>query len=138
MSRILAIKQVTAKSGKPFVLVTTADRDHWVAYGMWNSRGLSANLESYVGGEFTADYFLKGEKLLNDDLAQDDNVILRDFVATMNSEVLAGAVARENAERASKASDAAAIFRRRRNEATAKAAADAAVIKAPVADPAEA
>lgn len=130
---IIAIKSVVSKNGKPFILVTTADRDHWVAYGMWTSRGLSANLEAYVGGSFEGDYFQAGETLLNGDEAQDSNIILRDFVATQNPTVLAGAIAMENQLKATKLNDAAAIFRRRRTEAAAKATAD--VAPAPVADP---
>lgn len=121
--RILAIKAVKTKLGKPNVLISTAEKDHWVAYGMWTSHGNSENLEAYVGGEFTGDYFKKGETLLNGNVAENDDVILRDFSASMNPAVLAGAIAMENREKAQSLTDAALLFRRKRIEAQAAAAA---------------
>lgn len=128
METILAIKATKTKLGKPVIIVETASKTHWVAYGMWTAHGNSENLEAYVGGNFAGDYFKKGDELLNGDVAQDDDVILRDFSATMNPAVLAGAIAAENAAKARGFNDAAAIFRKRRNDLLAEKAAKDAVL----------
>lgn len=131
MSKILAIKSVLTKAGKPNVLVTTAERDHWVPFGMWNAAGNSANFESYIGGNIDADYFAEGEELISGDVAQADNMILRTFSASKNPRVLAEMDAIESAKKAEVLNEAALLFRRRRVEALAKkAAADAAAAKA--------
>lgn len=120
MAKILAIKSVFTKAGKPNVLVSTAEKDHWVPFGQWKSKGASMNFDAYVGGQIETDYFKKDDELLNGQLCTADNTILRDFSVSMNPLVAAYAVAAETATRASELSDAAAIFRRRRLEAQAK------------------
>jgi len=116
MAKILAIKSVFTKAGKPNVLVSTAEKDIWVPYGQWQSKGASDNFDGYVGGNIEVDFFAKGDILLNGQECTQDGIILRDFAVSMNPAVVAYAVAAETAQRASKLSDAAAIFRRRRLE----------------------
>lgn len=116
MSKILAIKHVATKAGKPNVLVSTAAQDVWVPFGQWQSKGASAILDGYVGGSIETDFYAKGELLLNGQECTQDGIILRDFSVSMNPQVAAYAAAAEAMSRSAAASDAAAIFRRRRLE----------------------
>lgn len=130
MSKILAIKAIKTKLGKPVILVTTAEKDHWCAYGMWTAKGNSEALDAYVGGEFSGDYYQEGEVLLSGDPVTQSDIILRDFSASMNPEVTARVAALGIAAKAESMNDAALLFRRRRTEklaADAKAAAAAAI-----------
>lgn len=142
MSKILAIKSVVTKvtaagGGKPNVLVTASDRvaPHWVPFGMWTAAGNDTNFEAYLGGEFDADYFQKGEELISGDIANDDNIILRSFSASMNPVVLAHMSIINSTAKADALNGAALLFRARREEAqakakAAKAAADAIAVEA--------
>lgn len=125
MSKIIAIKSVKTKAGKPNVLVSTAEKDHWCPYGSWIAKGASEALDAYVGGDFQADYFQEGELLLSGDAVTASDVILRDFVVTMNPMVVAGIAAIGVQQKGAEMQQAAAIFRRRRTDALAKATADA-------------
>ena len=88
MARILAIKSVKSKSGKPFVLLTTSNGDVWIPYGQWSASN-SVNLQSYVGGEIAVMYFKKGDTLLSGTICEVDNVIVDSFIASQNPRVLA-------------------------------------------------
>ena len=93
MSKIIAIKHVTTKAGKPNVLVTTAERDHWVSLGQWTNKAGKANIQNFVGGDFDANYFQVGDILLNGSACTESDIILDDFTVSMNEEVLARAEA---------------------------------------------
>lgn len=130
MSKILAIKSATTKAGRPVVIVETAERTVWVPFGMWTNTGADTNFEAYIGGNIDADYFLKGEELISGDVANDDNIILRSVSVSMNSEVLAHMASINANKKAESLNSAALLFRRKRDEATAKAKADKAAADA--------
>lgn len=136
MSKILSIKPITTKVGKPLILVTTvADGDVYVPYGSWVSgKKYSEVLDSYVGGEFHADFYAEGEELLDGTKfeARNGTRILRDFTAAMNP-VVAALLAHQSLKAQSDSMlEAAAMFRNRRNAAiTAKAAATPAGVVSP-------
>lgn len=112
--KILAIKHQSTKAGKPMIIISTADRDVWVTPKQFTSKGGSASLDSYVGGNIDVDYYAKGDALLNGQQCIDDNVILRDFVISANPAVLANALAIESAMRMQNAVDSSALFARNR------------------------
>lgn len=110
---IFGIKAASTKAGKPVVIVTTPEKPQgiFLAFGQWTNKGLSLNLEAYLGGVIEVVYFQKGEELLNGDITTDSDVIVKDFMVQMNATVLAGAVAAENASKMQSFSDAASAFR---------------------------
>jgi len=122
MQTILSLKFQNSKLGKPLVIVTTPDRPHFLSVGQWVNKGYSMNLEAYVGGQIEVDYFQKGEELLNGDVAQDSDVITRDFIVKMDAEVLGKAIAAESATKAQGFADAARLFARNAAEARKKKA----------------
>ncbi len=145
MSKILAVKPITTKAGKPVVLVTTFDgseiKDHWCPFGSWKAKNLSTTaFDAYVGGEFQADYFQEGEILLSGDPVTQSDIILRDFTASMNTAVSASIAALEAKTKSESMSEAAAMFRARRvaNLAAAQKPAETPVPVAAVAGPVEA
>lgn len=122
MSKILSLKHVTTGEGRPMIIVSTVDRDHWVTFNQWTkSKGYSAILDPYVGGQFEADYFKAGDELISGDIVDTDDIIIRDFVATMNPVIVAHLVHVEAQAAAAQRSDAATLFQRRRSEETAEA-----------------
>ena len=122
MSKILAAKHVTTKENRPMVIISTAERDHWVTFNQWTKgKGLSAILDPYIGGQFEADYFKAGDQLLSGDIVDTDDIILRDFTATMNAVVTANLVYVEQAALAAQRSDSATLFARKRAEETPEA-----------------
>lgn len=142
MSKILAIKSVTTKAGRPVVLVSTVERDHWVPFGMWHAAGNDVNFEAYVGGSFDSSYFKKGDTLISGDVAQDDDIILERFSASMNPEVLAHMAAITSNKKGEGLLEAAAMFRKKAaaDREAKKLAAEEAAKKAagPVVSPAQA
>lgn len=133
MSKILAIKPVTSKDGRPFVLVTTADRDIWITRKQWKGHGNTEVFDAYVGGSISTDYYQKGDLLLDGvTVCDESDRILRDFSAAMNVTVTASIAAQVIANQSAEAEEMANMFAKRRaaetpeqKEARLKAAADA-------------
>lgn len=122
MSKILSLKAVTTKAGKPTIIVITDDgKTNWVPYGSWVGHGYSETLDAYVGGEFHADYFQEGDTLLSGDAVTKSDIILRDFTAAMAPEVTAHIASIAARERADGFKAAAAMFRIKRDAALAAA-----------------
>ena len=120
--KILAIKFVTTKSGNKKILITTATGDVWVTIGQWKSAGASSNLDMYVGGTCTANYFAKGELLFDGETeCTQDNTILHSVFVSGNPQVLAEAKVVEDRASMQDASDMSALFARKRVEAKALA-----------------
>jgi len=88
MARIIALKRVTTKAGKPNVLVSTGKADTWVPWGQWANK-CSKNIDSYIGGDFEPIFYAKGEELLNGDTCTQAGLIVKDFVASMNPTIAA-------------------------------------------------
>lgn len=121
MSRIMSIKStVTKATGAVKILVSTPEREHWVPYGQWIN-ACKAPLDSYVGGDFVGFYFKEGDTMLNGSLCSKSDIILEDFVASPDKEVLALAHARQSKEAENTASELNALYQRKRKEAQAKA-----------------
>ena len=113
--------------GKMQVLVTTEVRQHWLSLALWNSKGLSNNLEAFKFGSINVDYFQAGDKMLDGTIYEvrprtladgtkvdGTDFIVRDFNATQNVEVIAMAIAAENERVAKKNALANALFMRNR------------------------
>lgn len=144
MSKILAVKPITTKASRPMVIVTTLERDHFVTRAQWDGHKLSPAFDAYVGGSFHSDYFQKGDLLLSGDVVEDDNIILRDFSASMNPTVVAAIAGMLINQENSEAKEAAIMFARKRAAETpeqtaarreAAAAARAARVAVAPADP---
>ncbi len=115
---ILAIKHATSKAGKPFILVTTASKDIWLTPKQFTSKGASAALDSYVGGNIEADYYKEGELLLDGiTKCSKDDILLKDFYISANPAVLANAFAIESSMKMQQANDMGALFARKKAEA---------------------
>lgn len=146
MSKILAVKPITTKAGRPMVLVQTVDRPlgHFVTRAQWDGHKLSPAFDAYVGGQFLSDYFQKGDLLLSGDVVEDDNIILRDFSASMNPIVVAQIAGMLINQETAQASEATALFAAKRaaetpeqTAARRKAVADARVARVAAAKPAD-
>ncbi len=119
---ILAIKHVTSKVGRPLILVTTAAKDFWLTPKQWNSKGASAALDSYVGGNIDVDYYKEGDTLINGtDKCTKDETLVKDFYVSANSAVLANAFALESSAKMQKSMDMGALFARKKAESAPKA-----------------
>lgn len=140
MSKILAVKPITTKAGRPMVIVSTIDRDHFVSRSQWEGHKLNVVFDAYVGGNLETDYYAKGDLLLDGvTVVEDDNIILRDFSASMNPEVTAKIASETLNKEAEVAREASAMFARKRaaetpeqaaeRRAAAKAARDAKALK---------
>ncbi len=114
MSKILAIKPVVTKAGKPMILIQTAASDLWLSPKQMQSKGCSVSLDSYVGGDIEADYYKMGDKLIDGTLCTTDNKLLKDFVISANPAVLANALAIESRMKFESMLDAGALFARNR------------------------
>ena len=121
--KILAIKRVITKVGKPSILVQTATGNHWPTPGQWKSTGASQTLDNYVGGDIDVEYFKEGELLFDGETTcTKDDTILKSVYATPNPKVLAEALAIESAKVAEDFMDRSALFTQARIAAKAKAA----------------
>lgn len=119
MSKILAVKPITTKAGRPMVIVSTIEKDHFVSRSQWSGHALSDVFDAYVGGEFDSDYYQKGDLLLDGvTVVEDSNVILRDFSASMNPVVTATIAATLIAQQSNQAKEQSALFARKRAEET--------------------
>jgi hypothetical protein len=117
MAKILGLKLQNRKSdGRPMIIVQANDRvaPHWVSFAQWLGHGYSEVLDAYVGGEFHPDYFKKGDELLSGDIVDVDDIILRDFVASMSENVTAKLALGALQVKTEAAKDAAELFRMRR------------------------
>jgi hypothetical protein len=117
MAKILAIKPVVTKAGRPSVLIQTATADIWVSHKQYQSKGCSNTFENYVGGDIEADYYKTGEPLFDGTPCTKDDTIVRDFSMSANSMVLASALAIESRLKAEEFSDKSALFARGRQAA---------------------
>lgn len=88
MAKILDIKSVTTKAGAPRVIVTTAKTDIWIPSGQWLNK-CPYPLESYKGGDIQEAYYQQGEIMTNGDECTASDKVLKDFIASVNTEVLA-------------------------------------------------
>lgn len=121
MAKILEVKTIKTKLGAVRVLVTTPEKDVWVPFGQWMNK-CKAPLDSYVGGEFQADYYQESEEMLNHEICTKSDVVLKDFMASVNPEVTALAHEIASNRQLKEAMDMNALFNRRRAEAKAKEA----------------
>ncbi len=118
---ILAIKHVTSKEGKPFILVTTAAKDIWLTPRQWTSKGASAALDSYVGGSIETNYYKEGDLLLDGvSKCTKDDILLKDFFVSANPAVLANAYAIESSMKMQQSVDMGALFARKKTELIAQ------------------
>jgi len=120
--KILDLKIVNTKSGAVKVLVTTPEADVWVPFGQWQNK-CKAPLDSYVGGDMTPQYYQEGETMINGELCTKSDVVLSDFIASVNPEIAAMAHAVTMQAQVTKAQELNALFNRKRAEAKAKATA---------------
>ena len=128
--KILAIKSVTTKAGRPMILVSTAKSDIWLTVAQWNAKGASATLDNYVGGDIEARYFEEGEELFDGTKCTASDKILDTFSASMNPAVLAHSVVIEANAKEQEALDVNALFARRRAaKATSKVEGDTVLAK---------
>jgi len=114
MSKILAVKPITTKAGRPMVIVSTIERDHFVTRAQWDAHKYSPVFDAYVGGTFSADYFSKGDTLLSGDIVTDDGVILREFSAAQNPTVIAAIAGMLLVQENTAAQEMSALFARKR------------------------
>ena len=112
--KILAIKPIVTKAGKPVILVQTASTDVWLSPKQMQSKGCSVSLDSYVGGDIEVDHYKQGDKLIDGTICTTDNKLLKDFIISANPAVLANALAIEAAARFNSMLDASALFARNR------------------------
>ncbi len=121
--KILAIKRIVTKLGKPSILVQTATKDIFVTPGQWAAQGASQSLDNYVGGDIDANYFEEGEMLFDGTTpCTKSGVILKTVFVSANPAVLAHALAIESANVGQSFMDKAALYTRQRVEAKAKEA----------------
>jgi len=118
--KILELKIINTKSGAVRVLVTTPEKDIWVPFGQWNNK-CKAPLDSYVGGSIEAHYFQENDVMTNGEICTSSDVILSDFIASVNPEVAAMAHAVTMQAQMTSANELNALFNRKRAEAKAKA-----------------
>lgn len=116
--KILAIKSITTKAGRPMILVQTAEKDMFITVKQWQSKGCSSILDSYVGGDIEADYYQEGDKMINDTVCTKNDTVLRDFSVSVNPVVSARALAAESELRMSNALNASALFARNKADKT--------------------
>lgn len=117
MAKILGLKLQNRKAdGRPMVIIQANDRvaPHWVSFAQWIGHGYSEVLDAYVGGEFHPDYFKKGDELLSGDIVDADDVILRDFIASMSVQVASSLALGALKTKVDAATDAAKLFAARR------------------------
>lgn len=148
MSKILAVKPVTNKAGRPMVIISTVEKDHWVTRAQWDGAKLLPAFDAYVGGSILTDYFKKGEQLLSGDVVDTDDIILRSFSVSMNPTVAAAVAGNLILQEDAAAKEAAAMFARKRAAETpeqaqarrdaARVAREARIAASQVADPANA
>jgi hypothetical protein len=115
--RILALKPVQTKAGKPMILVQTATTDVWLSPKQLTSKGCSLSLDVYVGGDIAIDYHKKGDVLLNGAICDTDDKLLKDFIISANPSVLAAALAIESKQKMEDMLDASALFARNKKPA---------------------
>ena len=118
--KIVEIKHVTSKAGRPMVLVVGAEKDIWLTAKQFTAKGGSSILDSYVGGNIEADFYNEGDVLQNNEKCTKDGVILRDFSISVNPIVSARALAAEQQMRMDDANSNAALFARKRAESKVK------------------
>ena len=114
--RIIAIKHITSKAGKPLVLVNTPSKDLFIPFGQWKQAG-SVNLQSYVGGDIEVNYYAKGEKLANGVECDTEGVLVKQVFPTQNAEVVGQVEAITVAKQAEEQEAKAAFMRRMRTNA---------------------
>jgi hypothetical protein len=117
MAKIMQIKSQLTKAGKPVVIVTTAEKTHFVPWGQW-LQVATKDLQAYNGGEFTGFYFRKGEILLNGASCTADDTILNTFTATQNARVAAHVAIITNEQEADRMNEAMFAQRALRNTRT--------------------
>lgn len=115
MSKILAVKPIVSKEQRPFVLVTTVEREVWIPRKQWDAHKLSPVLDAYVGGTMYTDYYQKGDLLLDGvTVCDESDRILRDFSASMNPTIIAQVAGQVVLTQAAEATEMAALFAKKR------------------------
>lgn len=117
MAKIISTKVINAKSnGKPWVLVTTPEKDVFVPLGMFRNSAQTDTFDVFDDGEIFPTYFSKGDKLLNGSICTEDNTILESVVLRKNQTIVAKIAAEEQLRKTAQMDDMLALQKRKRAE----------------------